>query len=259
MVNGIDTNKDIFDAAPDNLLMLKYLDEKGICQYFLDSFDSYSGYKNFFPYFEDHADEFMPTLLSLRTRKEGNTFFNMLLKKIASDRWMFNWILPYIRKMSNNDRLKYLETKNYIGQSTLYFVAAHVQYEKDVETILSLYPNKKSIESGIVSCSYNGETAVYKAMNASRHIIASIFWNRVQGVEAKLMSVNPNALDSPYYGSGKIYNRFVTNLLKSMKSGQYINNVETLMEPFASAATKKNFIPIHSTNSRHKWFLQQAQ
>ena len=60
--------------------------------------------------------------------------------------------------------------------------------------------------------------------------MAKAFWNRIKGIESKIKSLNTTVGALEY--DTKLFSEYVRELLMNMKSDEYIDNVEILIEPF---------------------------
>eukprot|EP01084_Bolivina_argentea_P233548 393345_1 len=235
-----DENKSILYHAtksPMNLLLLHGLtneDEK--IQYFIDNIDNgnIETCSSLFSWIEDHSNnhELMSKLLWTTTTSMNDTFLMIATKHCVENTYLFNWIIPFIKKLNNTDRLKLLSTTNNIGNTVLHFAAnqskSHFKYMQTIwmdhatwvkggdnqynpkrsirfiNIILSLFPTKKSKQEIILHKNNFGYTAFMTAFKNyydsadydwswKMHIpIAHIMWNNINDAKTKLKLVNIN-------------------------------------------------------------------
>eukprot|EP01083_Nonionella_stella_P151407 483661_1 len=232
-----DENKSVLNKTIGNaflsLAYLKELSEKEICQLLCEQICD----NNLFCYLEDHADELVPKLLSITTEGTRLTVLMNLIIDADTKPHILDLIIPYIRALNDDERLKFLSATNYKGETVLHYCADHNAKTCHVNTILSLFPSQQAKETAILSRDNWGYTAFMNAFfyTYDRVGIAYVMWNNVDTIQTKLRMFNLGWSSSWMRYTRHNLKDWIKNDLIAMKS-PYIENVLPLTVLFRLAA-----------------------
>eukprot|EP01084_Bolivina_argentea_P039385 72789_1 len=241
-----DSNQTVFDKiAKMNLIHLsaiKELNENELVQHFIDNIKN-GALTSLFGYFEDHENELIQKLLWATTKNDKETLLMTALRHI-SNRYLFNWILPFIKKLNNKQLLKCLNRTSIIGENIFHTMTKNHDYIEYVTIILSLYPTKQSKEEAILHINNIGKTAFMSAFETSGRrgiAVAKVMFDNLSTIEQKLQMMNPwyDIVLMCKLANFFIYKEWIKEALQNM-SKKYIDNVELLISSFRLASYENN-------------------
>eukprot|EP01084_Bolivina_argentea_P263072 445147_1 len=219
-------NKSIYEKSTGAFVSMRLKDfsENEICQLFMDNITNPS----IRSYIEDHVTELMAKLLISKTSSSNNSLLMEIVKVVGNCRFVWNLIIPYIKKLNDKERLKLLQSTNIIGRSVVHIAATNSSSEY-LKVILSLYPQQSKFEA-LTQMDYNGHTPFTVSIQ-SHASCAYTIWNSVKRLKTKLKLINFSQMFSDKVNGCTRFAHWIKEIMTNTYD-KYIDNINILIYLF---------------------------